>query len=143
MSQIVCNGKIGALLSYISPICETASSKKGSIYIMLIIKERVVGLIHKLLRKYRTLSIYFKLVGKEPDAPVDKNYTKKALKQHNSYRRIHGSSPLSLDDDLSSGAEEWARKLAAKGKPKHSNGKGKYGENISIRCGDDDAVKAW
>ena len=41
MSQIVCNGKIGALLSYISPICETASSKEGSIYIMLIIKERV------------------------------------------------------------------------------------------------------
>ena len=92
-----------------------------------------------------TFSICFKLVGKATEIKWkrDKKYTKKALKQHNSYRRIHGSSPLSLDDDLSSGAEEWAKMLASEGKPKHSNGRGKYGENISVRCGDDDAVKAW
>ena len=71
------------------------------------------------------------------------SYAKKALNQHNSYRSSHGSSPLSLDNRLSSGAEQWAKLLASKGTLQHSNGQGQYGENLSMRCGDDDAVKSW
>ena len=54
---------------------------------------------------------------------------------HNYYRESHGVSPLSLDENLNTGAENYARVLASKGVLQHSNGQGQYGENLSVMCG--------
>jgi len=70
------------------------------------------------------------------------SFARKALREHNSYRSRHGSPPLSLDSDLSAGAEYWARVIASKGDLEHSSGP--EGENLSIQCSDGkSAVESW
>lgn len=57
-----------------------------------------------------------------------------ALSQHNVKRAIHGSPALTAapaNDPLTTGAQEWAQKLATSGDLVHSTGN--YGENLSVR----------
>ena len=54
----------------------------------------------------------------EEDVPCTDNQSC-GLKQHNKYRKTHGSPPMELDDDLNAAALVFAEELAAKGEFYH------------------------
>ena len=54
----------------------------------------------------------------EEDVPCTDNHSC-GLKQHNKYRKTHGSPPMELDDDLNAAALVFAEELAAKGEFYH------------------------
>jgi len=60
------------------------------------------------------------------------------LNRHNQYRQKHGANNLWLDNTLTSGAQDWANHLAAKGQwltlEDHADLDG-IGENIAFECG--------
>ena len=49
---------------------------------------------------------------KDSDEEENKIISKEALKAHNNYRKLHGSNPLNLNNDLSKLAQEYANELA-------------------------------
>ncbi|XP_016925773.3 Golgi-associated plant pathogenesis-related protein 1 [Drosophila suzukii] len=55
------------------------------------------------------------------------------LNEHNRLRKLHGTPPLVLDAALSKGCEEYAQELAKTESMVHSDGGGKYGENLCMR----------
>ncbi|KII93493.1 hypothetical protein PLICRDRAFT_35714 [Plicaturopsis crispa FD-325 SS-3] len=65
------------------------------------------------------------------------------LNAHNSFRALHGASPLTWSDELASAAQSWANGC----KFQHSGGSlGPYGENLAAGTGDYTiaaAVKSW
>ncbi|KAF5232168.1 hypothetical protein FANTH_13082, partial [Fusarium anthophilum] len=68
----------------------------------------------------------------------------KAIHLHNEARKAVGNDPLSWDDTLASGAQEWADHLASKGLLKHSQSDD--GENLYMGTSDSPysaAVKAF
>ncbi|KAK7583171.1 hypothetical protein V3481_012465 [Fusarium oxysporum f. sp. vasinfectum] len=68
----------------------------------------------------------------------------KAIHLHNEARKVVGNDPLSWDDTLASGAQEWADHLASKGLLKHSQSDD--GENLYMGTSDSPysaAVKAF
>ncbi|EWZ77623.1 hypothetical protein FOWG_17982 [Fusarium oxysporum f. sp. lycopersici MN25] len=68
----------------------------------------------------------------------------KAIHLHNEARKAVGNDPLSWDDTLAYGAQEWADHLASKGLLQHSQGGG--GENLYMGTTDSPysaAVKAF
>ncbi len=53
------------------------------------------------------------------------------LTRHNYYRAKHGAPALTLDNQLNSGAQQWANRLASTQKFEHSGTKGQ-GENLYV-----------
>ncbi|XP_021963655.1 Golgi-associated plant pathogenesis-related protein 1 isoform X2 [Folsomia candida] len=65
---------------------------------------------------------------------TERPWLEQAVRAHNFYRKKHGVSKLSLNDDLCKVAQAWANKCAADEKMQHSqNG---FGENIHWCSGD-------
>ena len=60
------------------------------------------------------------------------SFTELGLQAHNMFRKIHGTPPMKLDAEMSKGAEEYAKKLAAMGTLQHA--KTDYGENLAMKC---------
>ena len=60
------------------------------------------------------------------------SFTELGLQAHNMFRKIHGTPPMKLDAEMSKGAEEYAKKLAAMGTLQHA--KTEYGENLAMKC---------
>jgi glioma pathogenesis-related protein 2 len=56
------------------------------------------------------------------------------LNAHNAYRAQHGCPPLTLDDNLTQWAQDWANQLANKRVMQHRPNN-KYGENIFMMAG--------
>lgn len=82
------------------------------------------------------------LIKTDYDAPVSQreidstsdDFTQKGLTAHNAFRKIHGTSPMTLDPKMSAEAEEYAKVIADKGSLVHSKTGGKYGENLAMGC---------
>ena len=60
------------------------------------------------------------------------DFAQGGLDAHNMFRKIHGTPPMKLDAEMSKGAEEYAKKLAAMGTLQHA--KTEYGENLAMKC---------
>ncbi|KAK0473972.1 PR-1 protein [Armillaria novae-zelandiae] len=65
------------------------------------------------------------------------------VRQHNAYRAQYGAAPLTWSDALYPGTLQWASQC----KFQHSNGQGKYGENLAAGTGASygfsDGLKSW
>ena len=59
-------------------------------------------------------------------------YAKAGLKAHNILRKIHGSPPLTLSQDLAKQAQKRAQKIMMKGQMEHN--KLGHGENMLMHC---------
>ncbi|XP_034131807.1 Golgi-associated plant pathogenesis-related protein 1-like isoform X2 [Drosophila guanche] len=57
------------------------------------------------------------------------DFAEDSLKIHNEYRAKHGCPALQLDHELTTGCEDYAKILAARGTLEHSKQKG-FGENL-------------
>lgn len=62
------------------------------------------------------------------------------LTEHNNYRSIHNSPPLSLSSQLNSDAQATADRIAAQGTLVHTDGSelGDQGENLGKMCATDE-----
>jgi len=80
------------------------------------------------------------------------DYAAGQLAKHNAYRAKHGSPPMTLDNDMSNAAQEYAEKLVKIGALVHSDSSD--GENLWMGCtmymgtsagdtGSEDATKDW
>jgi len=69
------------------------------------------------------------------------DYAACQLQKHNELRKKHGSPDMTLNDDMSQGAQAWAKKLAEQGSLEHSKDdvNGGNGENLWYGCGYDPA----
>lgn len=74
---------------------------------------------------------------------IPNDFAQKGLTAHNTFRQIHGISPMILDPKMSAEAEEYAKMIAKEGNLVHSKTGGKYGENLAMGCtGRDEAMSA-
>jgi len=76
--------------------------------------------------------------GQPPDKPDDnpQGYSKfeqEALEAHNKFRLIHEVPPITLNDELSKKAADYAKIIAAKGSLEHEKNQ-KDGENLAMKC---------
>ena len=62
----------------------------------------------------------------EMDAAILADWKTEVVKQHNAYRAQYGAPALTWSDALYPGTQQWANQC----KFQHSNGQGKYGENL-------------
>ena len=76
------------------------------------------------------------------------DYRQDALQEHNKFRNIHEAPAMTLNNDMNTGAEDWARELFEEGKFEHSNSE--HGENLYYGCSSGEegasvqkAVTAW
>lgn len=58
----------------------------------------------------------------------DRSFEIEFLQTHNSYRKIHGAPPLTINRNLCSSSQKWAEHLLSIRTLMHSNGD--YGENV-------------
>ena len=61
------------------------------------------------------------------------------LEAHNVLRKLHGSSAMTLDSEMTASAQAWAQKMASMGKLEHTkfgspDNPKKDGENIAYMC---------
>ncbi|XP_022220824.2 Golgi-associated plant pathogenesis-related protein 1 isoform X2 [Drosophila obscura] len=77
-------------------------------------------------------------------AQIQADFAEDCLKKHNEYRKKHSAPDLTLDQELSNGAESYAKELAEKDVFEHSKAPG-LGENLYLTYGGDpnDCVKEW
>ena len=81
------------------------------------------------------------------------SFADKGLQAHNMFRKIHGSPPMKLDNQMSKDAEEYAKKLASMGTLQHSGREARKGagENLAMKCSSrkedfmtaEEATKNW
>ena len=69
------------------------------------------------------------------------DYAACQLQKHNELRKKHGSPDMTLNSEMSQGAQAWAKILADKGTLEHSSSdvNGGNGENLWYGCGYDPA----
>ncbi|XP_069039377.1 GLI pathogenesis-related 2 isoform X2 [Lepisosteus oculatus] len=71
--------------------------------------------------------------GQQADGSAPDSFTRDILQACNEKRQAHGAPPLSLNSEMSRGAQSWAESLLAKRVLKHSTTA--YGENIWAKTG--------
>nr|XP_039264930.1 uncharacterized protein LOC120340675 [Styela clava] len=78
--------------------------------------------------------------------PTKKEFEEACIKAHNEYRKCHNANGLERDTKLTSMAQEWANKLAKRGRLEHSNNRG-FGENVAFTSKSDpsglEIAKMW
>lgn len=79
----------------------------------------------------------------EMDAAIFADWKTEVVKQHNAYRAQYGAPALTWSDALYPGTQQWANQC----KFQHSNGQGKYGENLAAGTGGSygfsSGLKSW
>ncbi|KAF4604326.1 hypothetical protein EYR40_001505 [Pleurotus pulmonarius] len=77
------------------------------------------------------------------DAAILADWKTEVVKQHNAYRAQYGAPALTWSDALYPGTQQWANQC----KFQHSNGQGKYGENLAAGTGGSygfsSGLKSW
>lgn len=77
------------------------------------------------------------------DDAILEDWKTSVVRQHNTYRAQYGAPPLTWSDALYPGTSQWASQC----KFQHSNGQGKYGENLAAGTGSSygfsDGLKSW
>ena len=66
------------------------------------------------------------LAGDNVSDAIMEDWKQYVVRTHNEYRRRYGAGPLTWSDNLYAGTYQWANGC----KFQHSNGGGKYGENL-------------
>ncbi|KAK0441343.1 PR-1 protein [Armillaria borealis] len=77
------------------------------------------------------------------DSGILEDWKTSVVRQHNTYRAQYGAAPLTWSDALYPGTSQWASQC----KFQHSNGQGKYGENLAAGTGAaygfSNGLKSW
>ncbi|TFK32603.1 PR-1 protein [Crucibulum laeve] len=85
----------------------------------------------------------FDLSDDSVDSAMVDDWKTEVVKQHNAYRAHYGASALTWSDQLYAGTKQWADQC----KFQHSNGGGKYGENLAAGTGNaygfSNGLKDW
>ncbi|KAG7453158.1 PR-1 protein [Guyanagaster necrorhizus] len=81
--------------------------------------------------------------GMDGDTSILEDWKTSIVRQHNEYRAQYGAKPLTWSDALYPGASQWASQC----KFQHSDGQGKYGENLAAGTGNSygfsSGLKSW
>ncbi|KAF9530107.1 CAP domain-containing protein [Crepidotus variabilis] len=81
--------------------------------------------------------------GDNVGAAIFEEWKATVVRTHNEYRKHYGAPPVTWSDALYPGTNQWASQC----KFEHSNGQGKYGENLAAGTGNSygyvDGLKSW